>query len=217
MEYLWRLKIATLDFPFLPKIFVVVEHHCELNSCLHQDTIVDLKFSGATESADITPLLHDIWQSHYYQIILENVLGFAVSAEISQSYRMKNHFVPLAKLLPLVFLRATCFGDESLSIFLIFHYEDSVDVPFYSEDNRIVSFTKSFILKKLKVQNKSRLDKFTACFVAFTRVTRSENRSKRDVSQLEGYKVHEQAVATSSAKISWKEWSLERKCYHESW
>lgn len=128
MEYLWRLKIATLDFPFLPKIFVVVEHHCELNNCLHQDTIVDLKFSGATESTDITPLLHDIWQSHYYQIILENVLGFAVSAEISQSYRMKNHFVPLAKLLPLVFLPATCFGDESLSIFLIFHYEDSVDV-----------------------------------------------------------------------------------------
>lgn len=214
MEYLWRLKIATLDFPFLLKIFVVVEHHCELNSCLHQDTIVDLKFSGATESADITPLLHDIWQSHYYQIILENVLGFAVSAEISQSYRMKNHFVPLAKLLPPVFLPATCFGDESLSISLIFHYEDSVDVCLSIA--KIIELWRN-ILKKLKVQNKSRLDKFTACFVAFTRVTRSENRSKRDVSQFEGYEVHEQAVATSSAKISWKEWSLERKCYHESW
>lgn len=187
MEYLWRLKIATLDFPFLLKIFVVVEHHYELNSCLHQDTIVDLKFSGATESADITPLLHDIWQSHYYQIILENVLGFAVSVEISQSYRMKNHFVPLAKLL-----------SSRVSICYVLWWRKPFDfpdislrgfrrcLPFYCEDNIIVSFTKSFILKKLKVHNKSRLDKFTACFVAFTRVTRSENRSKRDVSQFEG-------------------------------
>lgn len=165
MEYLWRLKIATLDFPFLPKIFVVVEHHCELNSCMHQDTIVDLKFSGATESADITPLLHDIWQSHYYQIILENVLGFAVSTEISQSYRMKSHFVPLAKLLSSRV--STCyvlwwgkpfdFPDISLRGF-------RRRLPFYSEDNRIVSFAKSFILKKLKVQNKSRLDKFHSVF-----------------------------------------------------
>ena len=81
------------------KILAVVEHYCELNSCLERDTIANLRLYGAAGSADITPLLHDIWQSHRCQIVLENVLGFVVSAEIFPSFEVKNRFVPLVKLL----------------------------------------------------------------------------------------------------------------------
>lgn len=73
-------RISPLPLRFSLRNITVVERNCELNKTVWAKTPLSIsKLFVVTGCADITPLMHDIWQSRRCKIVLENVL---VSTEI---------------------------------------------------------------------------------------------------------------------------------------